>query len=267
MLEETTQKRITAELAEEIKNAFIPEPDREKSRPVIWPGSKIDELFDLLESGELKYMGSCQRSLVHLVCAPDHIRALAVRPRIFRNDYMISVDDMAFDYSFEPDSTIHVIARVLIGSKKGLQACRDVSPDNQRVIEECGIRLYTPDQFSEMTPNERAALAMAKVLEYYAFSPYTSYKERPTLRQAMNHNPSKKKWSAIEIVNLRIPKRRDDAQKGTGKKLTERISVTEHMRRQPTKNGIKVITIAEYQRGPIDAPLKPKTKKVYKVVK
>ena len=29
MLEETTQKRITAELAEEIKNAFIHEPDRE----------------------------------------------------------------------------------------------------------------------------------------------------------------------------------------------------------------------------------------------
>ena len=43
--------------------------------------------------------------------------------------------------------------------------------------------------------------------------------------------------------------------------------VKEHWRRQPTKNGIKLIMIAEHWRGPKDAPIKPRLSKVYKVIK
>jgi len=267
MTEETKPRLISGEKAERIKNAFIPAQDRENTRPVIWPLTKIDELFDLLDSGRLEWIEKPQRNLAHIVCGANHIRLLIVRARVNpkENWYLLSIDDMMATHEFLPSDPINLICRILIGSERTLKACMDVS-ENRSLLTSGNVKLYTPSQYDEMSADEKAALAMAQVLEHYAFSPYTSYRERPTFQQALNPNPSKKKFSAIEIVNLRIPKRRDDAQ-ATGRKINIRYEVSSHLRRQPTKQGIKLITIPGHVRGPESAPLKPKTKKVYKVVK
>jgi len=264
MLHTIQDGTLSGEAAERIKNLVVPPQDRERVRPVIWPFSTTDKL---MEQETLLAVTHCQRDLVHFVCSSQIVRGLTVRPRISADWYLLSIDDYFVEYGAKENSQVSIITRMLIGSKASLKACLDISPENREIITKGGIKLYGPDQLDQMTDDDKSAWAMARMFEYYAFSPYTSYRERPTFQQAMNGNPTKKKFTAIQIVNLRIPKRRDDAQKGTGKKLTERISVTEHMRRQPTKNGIKLIKIAEHLRGPIDAPLKPKTKKVYKVVK
>lgn len=267
MAEIQTQRMINAETAEEIKNLLVHSRDRESVRPVIWPESKLQDLFDSLDKGELRYAEICQRELAHFVCCKDIIRLLIVRPRIEKNMNLLSVDDLIIPYDLLPDSPVHMITRVLIADEASAKACKEIArKDNQTVVDSM-VKIYTWKEFKaapQMT-NDAAAVAMARVLEHYAFSPYTTFKHRPTLKQAMSRNPQARKFSAIEIVNLRIPKRRQDAEPGSGKKLDMRIQVTEHLRRQPTKQGIKLITIAEHWRGPDDAPVKPKTKKVYKV--
>jgi hypothetical protein len=265
-----TQRIISAENAERIKNLLVPEKDRESVRPVLWPEDKIQDLFLSVEQAELRCMEVCQRNVAHFVCMSEIIRLLVVRTRIFDGIHLLSIDDMIIPYDMVFDSPIHMITRLLLGNEKGIRATLNLSKGNQEIMRNANIQVYTFKQFAETVPvksDEQAAFVMARVLEYYAFSPYTTFRQRPTFKQALSKDPAARKWSAIEIVNLRIPKRRPDAQIGTGKKLDMRISVSEHLRRQPTKNGIKLITIAEHMRGPENAPVKPRAKKVYKVVK
>jgi len=128
--------------------------------------------------------------------------------------------------------------------------------------------LSEADATEEVTEGEEKAkgLLRASALEAFAFSPYAVTRPRPTTKQAINPNPKKKGWPAIEVVSLRLPEKRPPSAP-TGRKIDLRFPVKEHLRRQPTKEGIRLITIHQHWRGPENAPVKPKTQKVYKVVK
>jgi hypothetical protein len=115
---------------------------------------------------------------------------------------------------------------------------------------------------------ELLMLRSAIELEQFAFSPRTSFKRREPSKQTMNRVPSLKRWPPIEIVNLRLPEKRE-APHSEGRKLMIQVYVKGHLRWQwyPSLQTHKLIEIKEHIRGPKDAPLKPKPTKVYKVTR
>lgn len=261
---------IDPETAEAIKNAVLPQFDWD-TRPVLWPIDKVDDIIaSIKDDVDLIVETECQRNLAHFVCLEEIVRLLIVRARTDRHGlYILAVDDLFVPYDFSMGGPVQVVTRLLMGGQDVLNDCLTISKENRSVIEKGGIKMFTPDQFAEMPQEDQQAVSMARVLEHYAFSPYTTYKQRPTLKQAMGQDrktSKKETWPAIEVVHLRIPKRPERSEP-TGRKINIRYTVTEHQRRQPTKAGYKLITIAEHERGPEGAPVKPKTKKVYKVVK
>jgi len=265
---------IDPETAELIKNTLLPIYDWD-TRPVLWPDSKVDDIVASLRSdAALIVEKECQRNLAHFVCLDEVVRLLIVRARSGRYGkiYVMAIDDLFVPYDFSKGGPIHVVTRFLMGSQLGLESCLTISKENRKVIEAGGIAMFRTEDLESRPVEDRQAVAMARVLEHYAFSPYTTYKQRPTLQQAFERSnsarpmrTSPKAEPAIEVVHLRIPKRPEHYEP-SGKHINIRYTVTEHLRRQPTKAGIKLITIKEHKRGPIDAPEKPKRTKVYKVV-
>lgn len=262
---------ISPEAAERIKSLFLPKSDM-MTRSVLWTFQKVNEVIDTLKGlpdAHLNVIQYCQRSLAHFVCAEDYIRVLLIRPRTLKQGYIVAIDDLITPYDMGPESDISIICRYLLGDDAAIEYCNEFSAQNRSNIERGRIKIFSLDGFDTMTLEEKAAFSMGRVLEHYAFSPYTTLKERPTLKQALQRktqNPLTREWPAIQIVNLRIAKR-PERPEPTGRKIDIRYPVTEHMRRQPTKAGIKLIKIREHWRGPEGGPVKPKTQKVYKVVK
>lgn len=259
---------IDPETAELIKNTLLPPQDWD-TRPVLWPASKVDDILETIKTdAAIIVEKECQRNLAHFVCLDEIVRLLIVRARMYSDLIIMAVDDLFVPYDFSKGGPIHVVTRFLMGNDKGLKSCLTISPDNRKVIDSGGISMFQWNDLHTRPHEDRQAVAMARVLEYYAFSPYTTYKQRPTIAQAIGGGrarSSRDSWPAIEVVHLRIPKKPEHYEP-TGRHVNIRYTVTEHLRRQPTKGGIKLITIKEHKRGPIDAPEKPKRKKVYKVV-
>lgn len=258
---------IDPETAELIKNTLLPPQDWD-TRPVLWPADKVDDILATIKTdAALIVEKECQRNLAHFVCLDDVVRLLIVRARAFGDLNIMAIDDLFVPYDFSKGGPIHVVTRFLMGNDKGLKSCLKISPNNRKVIDAGNIAMFHCEDVATRPREDRQAVAMARVLEYYAFSPYTTYKQRPTMAQAMSAGraESSRKWSAIEVVHLRIPKK-PEKYEPTGRKINIRYDVTEHRRRQPTKAGYKLITIAAHERGPLGAPKKPKRTKVYKVV-
>ena len=260
---------IDPEMAEAIKNLLLPPIDWDV-RPVLWPNSKVDEIVESIrEDAAMIIEKECQRNLAHFICLEDIVRLLIVRSRHHSDGLQVlAVDDLFVPYDFADGGPIHVVTRFLMGNDQGLKSCLMVTRDNAQIIKTGKIAMFKTEELQTRSQEDQSAVAMARVLEYYAFSPYTTYKQRPTVNQAMNASrgrSSRDSWPAIEVVHLRIPKRPEHYEP-TGRHINIRYTVTEHLRRQPTKKGIKLITIKEHKRGPVDAPEKPKRTKVYKVV-
>ena len=255
--------------AELIKNTLLPPQDWD-TRPVLWPASKVDDIVESIKADATEIIDKeCQRNLAHFVCLDEIVRLLIVRARSHSDGlHILAVDDLFVPYDFSKGGPIHVVTRFLMGNERGLKSCLTVSPENKKIIEAGRIEMFKSKDLDKRRREDRQAVAMARVLEYYAFSPCTTYKQRPTVNQGMNASrgrSSRDSWPAIEVVHLRLPKKPEHYEP-TGRHINIRYTVTEHLRRQPTKGGIKLITIKEHKRGPKDAPEKPKRTKVYKVV-
>lgn len=264
-------RMIDPETAERMKDLLLPQSDR-TTRVVLWAYSKVHEIIETLKAQDeecLKVIKYCQRSLAHFVCCQDYIRLLMVRPRRLKTGYIVAVDDLIMPYDLKPESEISIICRFIMGDDRSIKYCDEFSAQNRKNIAVGKIGVFRLEEYDFMSNDDKAAFSMGRVLEHYAFSPYTTIKERPTIKQALNgksRDPLNRKWPAIQIVNLRIAKRPERSEP-TGRKIDVRYPVIEHMRRQPTKAGIKLIKIREHWRGPESGPVKPSTKKVYKVVK
>jgi len=264
-------KMIDPEIAERMKDLFLPKSDR-LTRVVLWPWRKVDQIIQTLTVDDeecSRLSGESQRSLAHFVCCDDYVRILIVRPRMLNMGHLVAVDDLIAPYELTPLTEIGIVCRFLIGDGPAVEFCNKFSARNQKNIAAGHVKVFRFDEWRSLDHDTKAAFSMARILEHYAFSPYTSIRERPTMKQALSgksRDPLNRKWPAIQIVNLRIAKRPEPAEP-TGRKIEVRYSVTEHMRRQPTKEGIRLIKIREHWRGPESGPVRPKTKKVYKVVK
>jgi hypothetical protein len=264
-------KMIDPETAERIKDLFLPKSDT-LTRVVLWPWRKVYEIIETLkeeEDAHLKVIQYCQRSLAHFVCCDDYVRILMIRPRNLKTGYLVAVDDFLTPYDLTPESEISIVCRFLLGDDRSIKYCNEWSVQNQKNIAAGKVDVFRLGDYDLLSNDDKAAFSMGRVLEHYAFSPYTTIRERPTIKQALrspSRNPLDREWPAIQVVNLRIAKRPERSEP-TGRKIEIRYPVAEHMRRQPTKAGIKLIKIREHWRGPEAGPVKPKTKKVYKVVK
>ena len=265
-----TDRMIDPETAEKFKDLFLPRSDT-LTRVVLWPWRKVEDLIQALQSWTdeaLTAIEYCHRSLAHFVCCKEYIRLLMVRPRKLRQGYIVAIDDLTLPYDLSPDAEVGIVCRFLMGDFEAIKYCNEFSAKNQSMARAGKVRIFDLEGH-DMTKDDKAAFSMARVFEHYAFSPYTTFRERPTIKQALDRkhvNPfSRGEWPAIQIVNLRIAKR-EERPEPTGRKIAIRYSVIEHMRRQPTKEGIKLIKIREHWRGPENAPIKPKMQKVYRVV-
>lgn len=274
-------KAINAELADKIVKEvtrFIFATGRLgphvlQMRPVIWLYEMAEEALTI--AVEREALPLLQRDLCHLMCLDDEIRIIAHMPQYHsKTGEFLSALIMEYRATYEGRLAYEKPALVFAGSKKTAQRLEDMY---KLAAKEFGAkisdhRILCLDEIlnnwhKSGSPDDRLIpFFQACALEAFAFSPYTTIKHRLTLKQAINPNPGRKEWPAIEVVSLRLPAKREHSDP-TGRKINVRYSVTEHMRRQPTRDGIKIITIEEHFRGPKDAPLKPKRPKVYKVVK
>jgi len=252
-------------------------------RPVLWSFDMVTSVFENVTGFDLPH-----RDLCHLICSDNEIHALTHLPQYHSKsgaflstlivEYRLNYDG-AFTHDRPP--RLYVVSDDL---KRQVEpyyrqaekmAGNDISATKVISLQDCLRRvaelpLPVRQDINSLTPDEELLLpfVQACALEAFAFSPYTTVKHRPTLNQVLNppQNPKKKDYPAIEIIRLRLPEKREHSEP-TGRKIDLRFPVKEHLRRQPTKEGIKLITIAEHWRGPESAPIKPKTQKIYKVVK
>lgn len=250
---------------------FLPD-----ARMVIWPESKMNDALQAWKDNGPPHLPLCRRKLLNFVCLQDEVALLLSAPRPdYRNaeEYGTHIFCCFVPYDFKLGvNKFQITAHfVILGKGEGRTA---EIPHNKQLIEAGEIDLYkSMRDFQKADEYDLRMFQLAHVCEHYAFSPCATIKQRPRLIKAMIRTKSEdpltqREWPAIEIVSLRrllIEKRGDHSH--TGRKLNMRVSVIEHLRRQPTKAGVKLITIAEHLRGPKDAPLKPKTEKVYKVTR
>jgi len=277
----THPKRISAEVAERIIHnvtSFMYVSERlqsavENIRPVIWSVEKAKEALD---DNVPESVGLPRRNLCHLIALEDdQIHVLLHLPQYSSqtNDFL-SVMVMEYCADYEGNLFAERAAKIFTRTDK---IKKKIEPYYQEAMKRFGGKVGRHKVYSietmirqcEASGNLDADLLplfQGSALELFAFSPYTTVKQRPTLKQAMNPNPQKKEWPAIEVVSLRLPAKRPPSAP-TGRKIGIRYEVIEHLRRQPTKDGIKLITIHKHWRGPENAPTKPTRPKVYKVIK
>lgn len=242
-------------------------------RPVIWPEALAQEA--LQEGIKGNAFISPQRQLAHLVCQPEGMHVYVHMPQyVFKTGEfgsMMTMEYFADYYGNVTHEKLPVIFTYGDEITERLEHLYKLAATSlkRKVREHRIINLKTALREAVATnkPDDRLIpFFQCAALEAFAFSSYAVTRPRPTNKQAINPNPKKKGWPAIEVVSLRLPEKRPPSAP-TGRKIDLRFPVKEHMRRQPTKEGIKLITIAEHWRGPKNAPIKPKTQKVYKVVK
>lgn len=278
VIDPETAKRITDSVMESVLAGGQFRQHMVNVRPVIWPHALAKAAMEIedVPAGQTDIFPIPQRQLCHLICTPEMILVMAHMPQFYvesgrtgsmlilryaanYSGHIIKEDfPLIFAFSSEVEQRLkalyHAIARQV-----GAKIKDHVILNLPNMLDDC---LTTG-----MLTDELAPFIHASRLEHYAFGTYAVTRPRPTSKQATNPNPKKKGYAALEVVSLRLPEKRKDAEPGTGKKLDMRIQVSEHLRRQPTKTGIKLITIASHERGPKDAPLKPRANKVYKVIK
>lgn len=263
---------VDAETAEAIvywckSRAFDSHGYLENIRPVIWPKKLAEQALSW--RNEPHGWPLPQRYLVHLICLEDYILVVMVTPELIHDKF---AGVMCAQYQASYDGTVtHDRPGIIFVSDKSdqdhLQLMMDTFnkdfPQNEARTE-----VYTINKLLATQDERLHVLAQASAYESFAFSPYTTFKQRPTFRQALSRTPTKREWPAIEIINLRLPEKKEDSD-SEGRKLTICFYVKGHLRRQwrPSTKDHKLIWIKEHIRGPKDAPLKPKPTKVYKVTR
>jgi hypothetical protein len=265
---------VDAETAEKIVAQY--RKHREDMRAVIWPYKQF--VVAMQQPGTIDLSQQpCQRPLAHLICAPDMIISLGVSPYLQYGQYGLAFDFVQYDYDGAEINTSPTVSIVdtedsrIYYQKHWRKLYEMDSTLSQESIKTLLDLVYSVETICE-DPDKHAetinGLRMAIQLERYGFSPCATIKQRPTFKQVMNRNQTLRQWPAIEIVNLRLPKKKDNPD-SEGRELSIRFYVKGHLRRQwrPSTKDHKLIWIEEHIRGPEDAPLKPKPTKVYKVTR
>jgi len=254
---------VDAETAEKITSEL--QHLDENLRPVIWPAVEADKAEG--ESWEITLEGfPIHRPLLHLVCGEEDIFCLSSIPVRSGNQYFVMTGVRHASYDGDIDDEVEMPmfwtqSKMLARQKRKLVevAHRKWIFSIEEIIDKCENGTITAGE-----QNCISRIAMACRYEEHAFSPYATIRQRPMRKQLVS--PIPRQWPMIEIVNLRLPEKKENGQT-TGRSINLRFPVIGHMRRQPTKEGIKLIEIAPHWRGPEHAPVKPKIPKVYKVIK
>jgi hypothetical protein len=231
-------------------------------RPIIWPARKADQAetdWDISLEGF-----PVRRPLAHLVCQDDDIFCLAsITIQNPYDDYWVMTTVRMYDY--DGNFIVSELPILWTQTEQVARKMRKIDPHPENIFSiEQMIGICERDELAEDISEKWERLGMAICYERFAFSPYTTIKQRPVRK--MLASPFPREWPVIEIVNLRLPEKKEPSET-TGRSINLRFPVIEHKRRQPTKSGIKLITIPAHWRGPKDAPVKPKIPKVYKVIK
>lgn len=251
-------------------------------RAVIWPLSRAAQaILNTHKVNLAEY--PCRRSLLHLVCLPDRICMVMAKP-FFEGDRMdYDREDVFFsgygiqagwvDASYDDGLNLSIKGHCNFGLflENKIDWVKAEKQFHRKGLDSWQDKITILDEAldSSMLNKERLGLLhVAIALEQFAFSPRTSFKRREPSKQTMNRNPSLKQWPPIEIINLRLPEKKENPD-SKGRELTIRFYVKGHLRRQwrPSTKDHKLIWIDEHIRGPKDAPLKPKPTKVYKVTR
>jgi len=270
---ETVDAETAARITNMLNESEIGMSPDDPFRAVIWPRSQLCKVQDLSSVVNLRDY-PCQRRLIHILCLredvlSDRVVVLTVLPTIADAGYMITLLLFMCDYdgqnmtgvegyplTFSDDEIVKRQMETFLAKKNRSTQFKSVEA------------LLAQDEITGSDEHALRALSMAITFEQYAFSPGATIKQRPTLRYVLNRSPPKREWPAIEIINLRLPEKKENSD-SEGRELTIRFYVKGHFRRQwrPSTKDHKLIWIDEHIRGPEDAPLKPKPTKIYKVTK
>lgn len=235
-------------------------------RAVIWPKDKIPMLNSVQSFPHPK------RMLCHLLCLEDVILLQYSMPVVQGDCFLWFIIQAIGDYAYVPEfregdkASYAVIAKDEASKRLLLER-----PEARRFYKEA----MTIDEVLQAKASADrkiigiiASLATASVLEDFAFSPLATIKLRPTHRHHGNPRKYPLQQQPIEIINLRMPEKVDHPE-STGKTINLRFPVQGFIRNQwyPSLGIHKPINIAPHWRGPENAPVKPETKRVYKVTR
>ena len=254
-------------------------------RAVIWPDRLFQQALKACTKIDLSAR-PCVRHLTHLWCRPDFVVIYNVNPlyvpmpSIAADMYGLVVQTNKCDYMYE--SLGSVSANVYVETeeeKQNLETLvkwkyKSTNPKGHvsTIAVETALDLVNDplalDPLRISSGMSLTPLLIAIALEQFGFSSRTVFKQRLPTKQTTNRNPSLKRYPPIEIINLRLPEKKESPE-SKGQKLMVQIYVSGHPRWQwyPSLQEHKLIWIPEHTRGPKDAPLKPKPTKVYKVTR
>lgn len=237
-------------------------------RPVIWP-SNIDPVS--VGVRELINFPLPKRPLVHFQCNDKpNFSIVAAIPSIENDEYQVRIivgfvdwDGKLIEQIFPHLDNSFSFSKIELERKKAIEALSHTDYiESQDRSETAQSILRNAHKIGLVD------LAFAGFYEDFAFSPYASIKLKPVLKSGFNHKPLPKEWPPIEVVNLRMPEMTDSPQSEGCRKFRIQFSVMEHLRRIIDKEGKeRLVKVREHIKGPKDAPLKPKTDRIYKVTK
>jgi len=244
---------------------------RDESRAVIWPKEWSDPIVTIshipgrnevsIDAPRVaKSQLMPQRKLVHFICDQSAMIAISVRPTIKNGQYVLCFAIGSVDYDSNGENRPAMFA-IFSHDDNTLEQMKREVPVKMR-----GLFLVKNFEDIEIGSIEQSLIHSISALEEFAFSTVATTKLRPSRK--ISSNRLAMKTAAIEIVHLRLPEPNDDSQ-GSGHSINVRYWVKEHLRKQwyPSEGIHKLIVIKEHWRGPEDAPVKPKTEKVYKVTR
>jgi hypothetical protein len=248
---------------------------RDPFRAIIWPITLANIAITQNGSINLKEQ-PCLRALVHLICFDSYIEAVITAPYVPWGEYGLAIELTQYDYNgnqIDGDLCVSIVDtdesrneyRRLAAEKLAKQR-PDLTIHQRQSIAN---NIYSVESIAANPDDHIAILNKLRAsiqLEQFAFSPHTTSRPRPTLKQQ-----SAKRWKeypAIEIVNLRLPEKKEHPE-SEGRAISIQFYVKGHLRKQwyPSEKTHKLIWIDEHIRGPKDAPLKPKPTKIYKVTR
>jgi len=276
---------VDAETAFKIVNR----PGMENHRAAIWPHRMYEQALKSIRHLDLKINLAempCQRNLVHLICEPEGIMSLIVRPHSIGTEPELAIAGTGFDYEGNHNGRFFISAFVETeavararneeAKKQLLNIVAERMPEKLKTLESADQRevlgAYSLESLLKLkmkdvaTPELNAGMMMllAIALEKFAFSTYAA--TRLCLTRKQQTAKKWKEWPAIEIVSLRVPEKKKESE-GEQWEYSCQFYVKGHWHKYHTKEGIILRFVDEYIKGPKDAPLKPKPTKIYKVIR
>lgn len=221
--------------AMKIAGQFSSTEDGYQVRPVIWPKRLIETV---MQNPPDRFTNSKpKRPLVHLLCLENEIRWISATTTIDPYTVEIGLGDADYDGNLKDKGGFCLYyedrnffkriraanphaAQNAVNLKAMFDAVQKAQDVSQR-YEQDGFQLYL----------------MAYLLEFYAFSPFTSSKLKPVFRGGFSNKPIPKEWPVVEIVNLRMPEKTDSPESTGHRKFKIQFPVSSHFRRLVGKDG------------------------------